>query len=162
MDWLLANGWVLWLVLFLGLAAVETLTLDLFFIMLSVGALAALVATLAGAGPAVQIVVFAVVSLLMILLIRPVAVRHLQKGPADQLNNIDRLVGAAALALEPVTAHSGTVKIGGDTWTARSADGAALPAGARLSVTRIDGATALVGPVAALPGDRPVPPPQEP
>ena len=152
MEWLLANGWVLWLVLFLGLAAVETLTLDLFFIMLSVGALAALVATFAGAGLVLQIVIFAVVSLLMILLVRPLAVRHLERGPADQLNNIDRLVGATALALEPVTAHSGTVKIGGDTWTARSADGASLPAGTRLSVARIDGATAIVEP------DRPAPP----
>ncbi len=146
MEWLLDNGWILWLVLFLGLAAVETLTLDLLFLMLSVGALAALVATFVGAGLVLQVVVFAVVSLLMILLVRPVAVRHLRKGPADQLNNIDRLVGAAALALEPVTAHSGTVKIGGDTWTARSADGAALPAGTRLSVARIDGATAVVEP----------------
>ena len=156
MEWLLDNGWILWLVLFLGLAAVETLTLDLFFLMLSVGALAALVATFAGAGLVLQIVVFAVVSLLMILLVRPLAVRHLRKGPADQLNNIDRLVGATALALEPVTAHSGTVKIGGDTWTARSADGAALPAGARLSVARIDGATAVVEPAAGP--DRQAPP----
>ncbi|MDQ0734847.1 NfeD family protein [Arthrobacter agilis] len=156
MEWLLDNGWILWLVLFLGLAAVETLTLDLFFLMLSVGALAALVATFVGAGLVLQIVVFAVVALLMILLVRPVAVRHLRKGPADQLNNIERLVGAAALALEPVTAHSGTVKIGGDTWTARSADGAALPAGTRLSVARIDGATAVVQPAAA-PDSRPAP-----
>ncbi|TKV26828.1 NfeD family protein [Arthrobacter sp. NamB2] len=146
MEWLLANGWVLWLVLFLGLAAVETLTLDLFFIMLSVGALAALVATFAGAGLVLQIIVFAAVSLLMILLVRPIALQHLKKGPADQLNNIDRLVGASALALEPVTAHSGTVKIGGDTWTARSSTGTALPAGTRLSVARIDGATAVVEP----------------
>lgn len=146
MEWLLDNGWILWLVLFLGLAAVETLTLDLLFLMLSVGALAALVATFVGAGFVLQIVVFAVVSLLMILLVRPVAVRHLRKGPRDQLNNIDRLVGASAVALEPVTAHSGTVKIGGDTWTARSSDGAALPAGTRLSVARIDGATAVVEP----------------
>ncbi len=154
MDWLLDNGWILWLVLFLGLAAVETLTLDLFFIMLSVGALGGLVAALTGVGVALQIVVFAVVSLLMILLVRPVAVRHLQKGPADQLDNMDRLVGSVALALEPVTSLSGTVKIGGDTWTARSADGAPLPAGARLSVARIDGATAVVEP--AAPGsDRP-------
>ncbi|MHA7282863.1 NfeD family protein [Arthrobacter sp. TMS2-4] len=154
MDWMIANSWVLWLVLFLGLAVVETLTLDLLFIMLAVGAMAALVADSMGAGLVLQIVVFAVVSLLMILLVRPVAVRHLKRGPADQLNNIDRLVGAAAVALEPVTAHSGTVKIGGDTWTARSADGASLPAGARLAVARIDGATAVVEP--AL--ERPAPP----
>ncbi len=151
MEWLLDNGWVLWLVLFLGLAAVETLTLDLFFIMLAIGALAALVATFAGAGLVLQIVVFAVVSLLMILLVRPIAVRHLKKGPADRLDNVDRLVGAVALALEPVTSHSGTVKIGGDTWTARSSSGAALPVGARLSVARIDGATAVVEPLTEPP-----------
>ncbi|MHA7238738.1 NfeD family protein [Arthrobacter sp. TMS1-12-1] len=154
MDWMIANGWILWLALFLGLAVVETLTLDLLFIMLAVGALAALVADVLGAGPVLQIVVFSFVSLLMILLVRPVAVRHLRRGPADQLNNIDRLVGATAIALEPVTAHSGTVKIGGDTWTARSADGASLPAGASLAVARIDGATAVVGPVL----ERPAPP----
>jgi membrane protein implicated in regulation of membrane protease activity len=154
MEWLLANGWVLWLVLVLGLAAVETLTLDLFFIMLAAGALAALVATFVGAGIVLQIVVFSVVSLLMILLVRPIAVRHLRKGPADQQNNIERLVGAAATALEPVTAYSGTVKIGGDTWSARSAHGTPLPEGTKLSVSSIDGATAVVEP--AL--DRPEPP----
>lgn len=154
MEWLLANTWILWLVLLLGLAAVETLTLDLFFIMLAVGALAALVATFVGAGFVLQIVVFSVVSLLMILLVRPIAVRHLRKGPADQQNNIERLVGAAATALEPVTAHSGTVKIGGDTWTARSADGEPLAQGTPLSVSRIDGATAVVEPAI----DRPAPP----
>ncbi|THJ67311.1 NfeD family protein [Arthrobacter echini] len=157
MDWLLDNGWFLWLVLFLGLAAVETLTLDLFFIMLSVGALGGLFAALAGSGAVLQIVVFAVVSLLMILLVRPIALRHLKKGPADRLDNMDRLVGSTALALEPVTGLSGTVKIGGDTWTARSADGLSLPAGARLSVARIEGATAVVEPAAPA-ADGPVPP----
>lgn len=157
MEWLLDNGWIIWLILFLGLAAVETITLDLFFIMLSVGALGGLVAALTGVGAVLQIVVFAVVSLLMILLVRPVAVRHLRKGPADQLDNMDRLVGATALALEPVTSLSGTVKIGGDTWTARSADGVPLPAGARVSVARIDGATAVVEPALSGP-DGPPPP----
>lgn len=158
MEWLLANSWVLWLILLLGLAAVETLTLDLFFIMMAVGALAALVSTFVGATFVLQIVTFSVVSLLMILLVRPIAVRHLRKGPEDQQNNIERLVGAAATALEPVTAHSGTVKIGGDTWTARSADGAPLAEGMRLSVARIDGATAVVEPAV----DRPASPVVEP
>lgn len=143
-DWLVQNTWVLWLVLMLGLAAVETLTLDLFFLMLSVGALAGVAAALAGAAFFIQVVVFCVVSLMMVLLVRPVAIKHLKRGPADQLSNIDRLVGERALTLEPVTGLSGTVKIGGDTWTARTNDGSYLPAGERVTVSRIDGATAVV------------------
>lgn len=143
-EWLAQNTWVLWLVLMIGLAAVETLTLDLFFIMLSMGALAGLVAALAGAAFFIQVVAFCVISLMMVLLVRPVALRHLKRGPADQRSNIDRLVGEYALTLEPVTGLSGTVKIGGDTWTARTSDGSSLPAGAKVTVSRIDGATAVV------------------
>jgi membrane protein implicated in regulation of membrane protease activity len=144
LDWLANNGWAVWLVLFLVLAAVEMMTLDLFFIMLSVGALAALVSSFLGAAFFLQIVIFCVVALLMIVLVRPVAMRHLRNGPREQRTNIDRLIGEAALTLEPVTDHSGMVKIGGDTWSARTADGAAIPAGRRVSVARIDGATAVV------------------
>lgn len=143
-DWLVQNTWILWLVLMLGLAAVETLTLDLFFLMLATGALAGLVGALAGATFFIQVLIFCVVSLMMVLLVRPVALKHLKGGSAEQASNIDRLIGERALALEPVTGRSGTVKIGGDTWTARSADGSSLPAGSQVTVSRIDGATAVV------------------
>lgn len=143
-DWLVQNTWVLWLVLMLGLAAVETLTLDLLFLMLSIGAVAGLVAALAGTAFFIQVVAFCVVSLLMVLLVRPVALKHLKRGSAEQLSNIDRLIGEHALTLEPVTGLSGTIKIGGDTWTARTVDGTSLAAGERVTVARIDGATAVV------------------
>lgn len=144
LDWLIQNTWILWLVLMLGLAAVETLTLDLFFLMLATGALAGLVGALMGTTFFIQVVIFCVVSLMMVLLVRPVALKHLKRGSSEQLSNIDRLIGEHALALEPVTALTGTVKIGGDTWTARTADGSSLPAGTRVTVSRIDGATAVV------------------
>lgn len=143
-EWMLSYGWALWLVLFLGFAAVEALTLDLFFAMLSVGALAAMLASFFAAPVFLQVVVFALVSVLMIAVVRPLALRHLQNSTPDQLSNIDRLVGGPALTLEPVSELAGTVKIGGDTWTARSLDGSLLPAGTQVSVARIDGATAVV------------------
>lgn len=143
-EWLVDYGWVLWLVLFLGLAAVETLTLDLFFIMMSIGALAALISTFLGAAFFLQVIVFCAVSLLMVLLVRPLALRHLKVGNRDQRSNIERLVGEPALTLETVTGLSGTVKIGGDTWSARTVDGSLVPKGRKVSVSRIDGATAVV------------------
>jgi membrane protein implicated in regulation of membrane protease activity len=148
-QWLLDYGWAVWLVLFLALAAIETLTLDLFFAMLSVGALGAMLAAILGAPVFLQVVVFCIVSLLMIFLVRPVAMKHLERGPRDQRSNIDRLIGASAVALEAVSASAGTVKIGGDIWTARTADGSSLTAGSPVLVTRIEGATAVVLPAPA-------------
>ncbi|WP_374058894.1 NfeD family protein [Arthrobacter sp. MSA 4-2] len=150
-GWLVENPWILWLVLFLGLAAVETLTLDLMFLMLSVGALAALIASFVTGSFFLQGLAFCVVALMMVLLVRPIALRHLRGATGDQRSNIDRLIGEPALALETVTSSSGTVKIGGDTWSARTLDGISVPAGARLAVARIEGATAVVEPAAESP-----------
>lgn len=147
-EWLGENWWALWLTVFLAFAVVEMLTLDLFFIMLGGGALAALVSHFAGADLWLQIVVFCIVSLLMIVFVRPVAMKHLRKGPADQLSNVDRLIGQSALVMESVSTAGGLVKIGGDVWSARSTGGT-IAAGESVLVTRIDGATAVVSPAAA-------------
>lgn len=144
-EWLGQNWWALWLTVFLVCAAVEMLTLDLFFIMLGGGALAAVVADFAGADFWLQIVAFCVVSLLMIAFVRPVTLKHLHKGPAEQRTNIDRLIGETALVMEPVTATGGRVKIGGDIWSARS-DSGVLAEGQRVVVAAIEGATAVVAP----------------
>lgn len=142
-EWVGQNWWALWLTLFLAFAVIEMLTLDLFFIMLGAGVLAGLVTELAGGEFWLQIVAFCVVSLLMVAFIRPVALAHLKKGPADQRSNIDRLIGETAVVLEPVTANGGRVKIGGDVWSARSAAGTIAP-GEGVIVAAIDGATAVV------------------
>lgn len=144
-EWLGQNWWALWLTVFLAFAAVEMLTLDLFFIMLGGGALAGLVADFAGADLWLQIVVFCVVSLLMIAFVRPVTLKHLHKGPAEQRTNVDRLIGETALVMETVSATGGRVKIGGDIWSARS-DSGNLTEGQRVIVAAIEGATAVVAP----------------
>lgn len=144
-EWLGENWWALWLTVFLAFAVVEMLTLDLFFIMLGGGALAGLLADFAGAEFWLQIVVFCVLSLLMIAFVRPIALRHLRKGPSDQRTNIDRLIGESALVMETVSSSAGLVKIGGDVWSARSENGV-LNAGQRVVVSAIDGATAVVAP----------------
>jgi membrane protein implicated in regulation of membrane protease activity len=144
-EWLGENWWALWLTVFLAFAVVEMLTLDLFFIMLGGGALAGLLADFAGADFWLQIVVFCVVSLLMIAFVRPTALKHLRKGPSDQRTNIDRLIGESALVMETVSSSAGLVKIGGDVWSARSENGV-LPAGQRVVVSAIEGATAVVAP----------------
>lgn len=146
-EWLGQNWWSLWLTVFLAFAVIEMLTLDLFFIMLGGGALAGLLADFAGADSWLQIVVFCVVSLLMIAFVRPVALKHLKKSPAEQRTNVERLIGESALVMEAVSSTGGLVKIGGDVWSARS-DAGVLTTGQRVVVSAIEGATAVVSPQA--------------
>lgn len=150
-EWLFENSWALWLSLFLVLAVIEMLTLVLFFIMMSVGALAALVADVLGAPFWVEVVIFCLVALAMIFFVRPIALRHLHKGPGELRTNITRLIGQSALVTAPVDADAGQVKIGGDIWSARSKDGILLPVGEEVKVAAIDGATAIVAPLPAQP-----------
>lgn len=144
LDWLTDFGWLLWLVIFLVLAAIEMLSLNLYFILMSVGALAALVAFLLGAEFWLQVVVFAVVALAMTVLVRPVAIAHLRRSPADQRTNVERLIGHDAVVIEAVSSNAGLVKIGGDTWTARIRSTGVVPVGTAVEVAAIDGATAIV------------------
>ncbi|MCU6480227.1 membrane protein implicated in regulation of membrane protease activity [Arthrobacter silviterrae] len=144
LEWINDFGWIIWLTVFLLLAVAEMLTLNLYFILMSVGALAALVAFLFHAPLWLQIVIFCVVALATTVLIRPLALAHLRRGPADQLSNVDRLIGHPAVVLEAVSTNSGLVKIGGDVWTARIRGGAEIPVGAGVEVSAIDGATAII------------------
>jgi membrane protein implicated in regulation of membrane protease activity len=150
-EWLAENWWAVWLTAFLAFAVVEMITLDLFFIMLGGGALAALVSDFAGADAWLQVVVFCVVSLLMVAFVRPVALSHLREGPAEQRTNIDRLIGERAVVMEAVSSSGGLVKIGGDIWSARSVAGL-LPAGQQVVVAAIEGATAVVSAPPAVDG----------
>ncbi|MEH0109814.1 NfeD family protein [Tersicoccus sp. MR15.9] len=144
LAWIAQNTWVAWLALVLVLALIEMITLDLFFIMLSGGALAAMAVSLATDNLVVQILTFCIVALLLVVIVRPVALSHLKQPAVGQRTNVDSLIGEAAVVLEPVGEHAGLVKIGGETWTARSVDGTAIPVGSPVRVRRISGATAIV------------------
>jgi membrane protein implicated in regulation of membrane protease activity len=55
------------------------------------------------------------------------------------------LVGSSALVLERVDRDGGLVKLGGETWTARTFDDdRVFEPGERVSVLQIQGATALI------------------
>jgi membrane protein implicated in regulation of membrane protease activity len=138
------NPWVLWLVLAAVCGVVEVLTLDLIFAMFGAGAVAASLTALGTDDFLISTIVFGVVSVAMLGVVRPVALRHLRQGPAVKMG-IDALTGAQAVVLERVDDQHGLVKLGGEVWTARSYDGTAvLEAGATVDVVEIRGATAYV------------------
>ena len=137
-------SWALWLVTAVVFAAVEMATTTLFVGPFAVGALAALATELAG-GPAVlQFVLFLAVSAGAFTVVRPIALRH-RSTPPQIRTGTAALVGQTAVVLDEVTRDGGTVKLGGEVWTARCYDEEqVLAVGARVAVIEIRGATALV------------------
>ena len=136
---------LIWLISALGLAGAEVLTGDMFLLMLSGGALAAAGSSwLLGAPVWVDGAVFLVVSLLLLLLVRPAIRRRLTAGQGLP-EPVKALEGKPALVLDQVSRHHGQVKLDGEVWSARAFNsGDSYETGDRVTVMHIDGATAVV------------------
>src|ERR1700712_4512186 len=138
-------GALIWLVAARALAGAEALTGDLFLLMLSGGALSAAGASSLFGGPVwVDGAVFAVVSMLLLVLVRPALRRRFAEG-TGLLEPMKALEGKNALVLDRVARHEGQVKLDGGVWTARPLDdNDVYEPGDHVTVMRIDGATAVV------------------
>lgn len=138
------DDWVWWMVAAGLLAVGEIATVGFFLGPIAVAATLAAIAAAAGVGLAAQWVVFIAASLASLLVLRPIARRHL-RTPAAIRTGTAALVGGPATVLERVDRNGGQVKIGGETWSARSYDDdASFEPGTRVEVMKIEGATALV------------------
>jgi membrane protein implicated in regulation of membrane protease activity len=138
------EDWVWWMIAAGVLAVGEIATLGFFLGPIAVAATLTAIVALAGGGLALQWVVFIAASLGSVLVLRPVARRHL-RTPASLRTGTAALVGGRAIVLERVDANGGQVRIGGEVWTARAYDeDDAFEPGTRVEVMKIDGATALV------------------
>jgi membrane protein implicated in regulation of membrane protease activity len=136
---------VLWLIFALMLAGAEALTGHLFLVMLGGGALAAALTSWVTDFPVwANGAVFLVVSVLLLLLVRPPLKRRLTPAKAPLLG-IEALQGKTALVLERVARDAGQVKLDGQVWSARPLDEADVyEPGEPVTVMQIDGATAVV------------------
>jgi membrane protein implicated in regulation of membrane protease activity len=140
------DAWIVWTVVACVLGAGEMHTGGLFLAPFAIGALVAALASLAGAGLAIAAIVFLAASLLVLLTLRPLARRHRELPPRIR-TGAAALVGRDAVVLERIANQEGVgcVRIDGEVWTARSYDADdVIPAGERVQVVEIRGATALV------------------
>ena len=135
---------IIWLILLVIFAGVEGLTSGLISIWFCAGSLAAFFTAMAHTSIWVQVGVFAAVSLLAMVVIRPIAKKHWQ--PTIQKTNVESILGSEGLVIEAIDNIRGTgqVKIGGIVWTARSEDGSPIEEGALVNVDRVEGVKVLV------------------
>ena len=138
------TGSFLWVAVIIAALIVEAATLDLNAIWFALGGLGGLIVTSVGGSLHVQLVVFVVISAVLIFLVRPFARRVLR--PKGAATNADRIIGQEALVTQPInnTRSQGEIKVFGQLWTARAADGGEIPAGSLVRVREIVGVKAIV------------------
>jgi membrane protein implicated in regulation of membrane protease activity len=138
-------AWLLWLIAGGLLAAGELASLDLVLLMFAGGAMGGMAMALLGLGLAAQVLAFVVVSVGLLVLIRPVAKRHLLERTPEQIDGVAVYVGRTAVVSERVDNDAGHVRMGHDEWSARTQlDGEAYEVGAEVRIVQIEGPIAYV------------------
>jgi membrane protein implicated in regulation of membrane protease activity len=146
LDFLGDHGWVGWFSVAVLLGIAEMLSLDLVLLMLALGAAGGGVADLVGAPFWGSLLVSVIVSIGTLALVRPKMVARLHRGP-ELVTGHAALVGAHAVVVDMVSESTGTVRLSGELWTARSFDpDDRIEPGTRVRVFEINGATAVVHP----------------
>jgi membrane protein implicated in regulation of membrane protease activity len=139
------EGWLIWVIVACGFGVGEMLTTTFFLAPFAIGAAVAAAADAAVGGTAAWVVFFAV-TLLTLVVVRPIVRSHL-KMPPQIRTGAAALVGKQAIVLERIANREGVgcVRIDGEVWTARSLmDDEVIERGAVVDVIEIKGATALV------------------
>ena len=134
-----------WVVLVIGFLIVEGAAPGLVSIWFALGALAALISSLLGAQVWLQAVWFVVVSVLALVVTRPLAKKYVNSR--IQATNADILIGQECIVTETIDKLRGTgaVSVAGKVWTAR-ADGpeTIIEKDAVAVVERIEGVKLIV------------------
>ncbi len=114
--------------------------------------------------PSIQVAAFVVISLLLLVLVRPPLLHALVGSrPRRALTTHGRLMDRAATVTQTVTGDSGMIRVGvGEFWTARtSGPRPPIAAGETVRIAYVDGLTAYVAPMPA-PGAEGLEPPDPP
>lgn len=135
---------IVWIVVAVLFAIIEAATLGLLTIWFTAGAVLACIATLLGAPPILQVIVFFVTSILLLYFTKPLVMKKLKVGSVA--TNVDALAGQIGVVTEDIVPHNtGQVKIGGQIWTAISdrAD-ITIVKGTEVRILRVEGVKLVV------------------
>ncbi|WP_336210808.1 NfeD family protein [Nonomuraea sp. LPB2021202275-12-8] len=140
------DEWIIWVILAVVLGVAEIFTLTAALGLLGVASLLTAATAAIGLPVPLQLLVFALSSTAGLVVIRPMAQRHIRQ-PQVRRFGVEALVGKPAYVLSEVTGRDGRIRLAGEEWSARAYDETlVIPTGATVDVIEIDGATALVYP----------------
>lgn len=136
---------LIWLILAVALALIELATMGLVTIWFAVGAIIACLSALVGVPLIGQLVIFAVVSTVILVVVRPLANKYINSKVKK--TNIDALAGRRLIAKTDIDniKRIGKVDVDGSTWMAASdCDEITINAGEEVEIVKVVGATIIV------------------
>lgn len=139
------NDTILWLILLVVLALIEIATLGLTTIWFAVGALVATIVAALGGPLWLQIALFLIASILVLIFLRPIAVKFFNKD--REKTNVESLIGMHAVVVSEIDNQNeqGQAKLNGLDWMARSVDEKiTIPVGAVVTVLEVRGVKLIV------------------
>ncbi|MCL2081438.1 MAG: NfeD family protein [Oscillospiraceae bacterium] len=137
-----------WLALMVACMIIEAMTAGFYTTWFAVGAMLAAVCAGFGLNFYIQFVVFLAVSILLLLLLRPIVKTYFNvKKTATNADRVMEKIGVVTEDIDNTYGH-GAIYIDGKTWTARSYGGEPITKNTNVSVKLVDGVKLIVEPVA--------------
>lgn len=137
-----------WIIGAIALLIIEMITISLTSIWFAGGAVAAAIVSVFTASIVIQAAVFIIVSLLLLVITRPIAAKYMNSK--IQKTNVEALVGRKCKVAVTIDASAGTgmIKIGDVEWKARaSQDNLVIPKGTEVVIKKVTGVRLIVEPV---------------
>ena len=134
------EAYQIWLIAAIALVIFEICSATFGAICFAIGAGFSALAAGLGAGVTWQIVIFAVVSLLTFIFLRPFMLKFMDRKSKDVKTNAEAIIGRKGIVSERIDAeqHTGRVAIDGDDWKAVSEDGSIIEKGASVEIVKMD------------------------
>lgn len=136
----------LWLIVLVACVAIELFTMGLTTIWFACGAaVAAVLAVFLPQNLLLQILAFVVVSIVVVLTVRPIAVKYFNKDRAR--TNIESMIGKQGIVVGEIDnlQGCGQITVGGMEWSARSVEQEQkIPVGSVVIIRAVDGVKLLV------------------
>ena len=137
---------IAWLIVSVVMVIGEMLCPVFFMFWFGIGALVALVVSLFSSNIIAQATVFLVVSLILVIFMKPLTKKFFKSNTKDELN-MNGIIGKTAIVTKPINNLNGTgeVKIHGEIWRAvNENDEEIIEKDKKVEVLRIDGVKLIV------------------
>ena len=132
---------MIWFALVFLFLIIEAMTLNLITIWFAFGSLCAFISSYFTDSILIQLIVFAVATILSLLLTKPILEKFL--NIKKEKTNLDRIIGQIGLVTKDIKKHdTGRVKIDGKDWMAISKD--EIKKGSEVEILQIEGAKLIV------------------
>ncbi|MBQ7708266.1 MAG: NfeD family protein [Lachnospiraceae bacterium] len=135
---------IIWLIATAVLVVMEIVSLGLTTIWFAGGTLVAALMAYLGLHWIIQVLIFAAVSLVLLIFTRPLAVKHLMREP--EKTNVEGLIGKTGYVTKAINnlKAEGEVKLNGMEWTARSKTDEVIEKDEEVVVEEISGVKLVV------------------